>query len=98
MDIAKIREIQRLAIGDVRPDLTLLLDIPAEKGLERAIARGGAARYERMNIDMHHRIRDGFLEMASVEPERFEVVDAQDKADAIEIQIRNCIERRFGLN
>ncbi len=98
MDIAKIREIQRLAIGDVRPDLTLLLDIPAEKGLERATARGEAARYERMDIDMHHRIRNGFLKMASAEPERFEVVDALGKADAIEIQIRNCIERRFGLN
>ena len=98
MDIAMIREIQRLAIGDVRPDLTLLLDISAEEGLGRAAARGDAARYERMDIDMHHRIRDGFLEMASNEPERFEVVDAQDKADAIENQIRNCIERRFGLN
>ena len=98
MDIAKIREIQRLAIGDVRPDLTLLLNIPAEEGLERAAARGEAARYERMDIDMHHRIRDGFLEMASVEPERFAVFDAQGTVDTIEIQIRNCIERRFGLN
>jgi len=98
MDIAIIREIQRLAIGDVRPDLTLLLDISAEEGLGRAAARGDAARYERMDIDMHHRIRDGFLEMASNEPERFDVIDAQGTVDAIENQIRNCIERRFGLN
>ena len=98
MDISIIREIQRLAICDVRPDLTLLLDIPAEEGLGRAAARGNAARYERMDIDMHHRIRDGFLEMASNEPDRFEVIDAQGTVDAIENQIRNCIERRFGLN
>ncbi len=98
MDITKIREIQRLAIGDVRPDLTLLLDIPAEEGLNRAAARGEAARYERMDINIHHRIRDGFLEIASNEPERFEVIDAQGSVDAIENQIRNCIERRFGLN
>ncbi len=98
MDISVIREIQRLAIGDVRPDLTLLLDIPAEEGLGRAAARGGAVRYESMDIDMHHRIRDGFLEMASNEPNRFEVIDAQGTVDAIENQIRNCIERRFGLN
>ena len=98
MDISIIREIQRLAIGDVRPDLTLLLDIPAEKGLGRAEARGDAARYERMDIDMHHRIRDGFLQMVSNEPERFEVIDAQGTVDAIENQIRNCIYRRFGLS
>ena len=98
MDITKIREIQRLAIGDVRPDLTLLLDIPAEEGLNRAAARGEAARYERMDINIHRRIRDGFLELASNEPERFEVIDAQGSVDAIENQIRNCIERRFGLN
>jgi len=98
MDISIIHEIQLLAIGDVRPDLTLLLDIPAEEGLNRAAARGEAARYERMDIDMHHRIRDGFLEMASNEPERFDVIDAQGTVDAIENQIRNCIERRIGLN
>ena len=98
MDISIIHEIQRLAIGDVRPDLTLLLDIPAEEGLGRAAARGEAARYERMDIDMHQRIRKGFLEMAVAEPERFEVVDAQGTVEAIEIQIRNCIERRIGLN
>ena len=66
------------AIGDFRPDLTLILDLPVEIGLDRARRRsGGEDRYENMGVDFHRRLRDGFLEIANREPERCIVIDAE---------------------
>lgn len=94
----KIGMLQDVAIGSFKPDLTILLDIPVEEGLRRALSRGGAARYEQMDISMHVKIRDGFLEMAAEEPNRFIQIDASQSVAAIETKIKNCIVERFGLN
>lgn len=79
------------------PDLTILMDIPVEIGLERALARGEAARYERMERSMHNRIRAGFLELARKHADRYEVIDATRSIEDIEAEIKNCIVRHFGL-
>ena len=98
LDLAVIAQLQGIAIGDFIPDLTILLDISVEDGLARAASRGGAARYEQMDISMHHRIRGGFLQMAAAEPNRFVIVDAGQSFDAVSEEIKNCIAGRFGLN
>ncbi len=85
-------------VGDFEPDLTILLDIAVERGLRRALSRGGAARYEQMDTSMHERIRAGFLEMARNQADRFVIVNADRPIEVIETEIRNCIDRRFGLN
>ncbi len=77
-----IEQLTRFAIGEIKPDLTLILDLPPEIGLERAKARGqgGASpaedRYEQMGAEFHQALRDGFLEIAKREPGRCTVIDA----------------------
>ncbi|MBT5496437.1 MAG: dTMP kinase [Alphaproteobacteria bacterium] len=98
LDLAVIAQLQEIAVGNFIPDLTILLDISVEDGLARAASRGGAARYEQMDISMHLRIREGFLKMAAAEPDRFVIVDAGQSIDAVSVEIKNCIAGRFGLN
>ncbi len=89
-----------LAIGDTRPDLTVILDVPLDVGLARAQERDGddANRYERMDQDFHQRIRDGFLDIAKREPERCVVIDATADADTVHAKILDAVKRRLGLS
>ena len=98
LDLAVIDQLREIAVGNFIPDLTILLDISVEDGLARAALRGGAARYEQMDISMHLRIRNGFLQMAAAEPNRFVIVDAGQSIDVVSTEIKNCIAGRFGLN
>ncbi|MFC0387918.1 dTMP kinase [Muricoccus vinaceus] len=65
-----------LALGPLRPDLTLVLDLPPGRGMERALSRGDANRYEMQGADFHERVRAGFLAIAAAEPSRCAVLDA----------------------
>lgn len=61
LDRALIEQLVEVTMGRFRPDLTLILDLPVEEGLRRAGGRGGAEdRYERMGLDFHQRLRQGF--------------------------------------
>ena len=72
-----------LTLDGVWPDLTLLLDLPAEAGLARAAARGETNRYETLGLEFHRRIRAGFLAQAAADPRRFRVIDATRPLDAV---------------
>ena len=72
-----------LALGTLRPDLTLVLDVPPDQGMDRALARGDANRYERQGGDFHARIRDAFLGIAAAEPARCAVLDASRPASEV---------------
>lgn len=79
------------------PNLTLILDLPAEVGLHRAEARGGAARFESKGLEFHQRLRAGYLEIARKEPERCVVVDADADLDAVTAAIGEAVSQRLGL-
>ncbi len=80
LDLATVREVNRLGTLGLMPDLTVLLDIPAEEGLSRKKGKS-RDRYEQEDIAFHRRVRDGYLRLAEEEPERWLVVDAtQPKA------------------
>lgn len=84
VEVGKITAIHRAAIGDFKPDLTLILDVPVDVGLERVAARGGTElRYESMEKDFHERLRKGFLEIAKEDPKRCHVINASRDAQAI---------------
>lgn len=88
--------LQQAALGDFRPDLTLILDLPVELGLDRAAARrGGEDRYERMDTSFHHRLRDGFLDIARREPERCVVIDASRSLDEVHAAILDAVDARL---
>ncbi|MCW8836873.1 MAG: dTMP kinase [Rhodospirillales bacterium] len=84
-------------VGDFRPDLTLILDIPVEEGLRRARSRnGGEDRYERMDISFHERIRQAFLDIAKCNADRCVVMDASSGIEGVQSAIRKEISNRFG--
>ena len=84
----------KLAVGDFKPDLTLILDLPETKGLERAQARGeGQDRYERMGLDFHNRLRQGFLTLALQDPEHCQVIDADQTPEQVHAAIVQQVTR-----
>jgi dTMP kinase len=74
LNLETIEEINDLATNDTKPDLTILLDIPAPKGLDRKKARS-KDRFEAEDIPFHRKVRDGYLQMAATEPQRWLVID-----------------------
>jgi dTMP kinase len=83
-------------LQDTRPDLTLVLDLPAERGLERAGLRGGAeARFEAKGLAFHQRLREAFLAIAGAEPDRCAVIDAQAAPDAVSEAIWAAVQARL---
>ncbi|MFV1852416.1 MAG: dTMP kinase [Thalassospira sp.] len=83
-----IRNLWNLAIGDFKPTLTLIFDLPIEVGLERAGARfanvsAAEDRFERMGLEFHQRLRDGFKEIATTEASRCRVIDANGDVETV---------------
>ena len=95
--LADLRVLERAATGGLRPDLTLVLDLPAEAGLERKPA-ADQTRFELgFNLDFHRRVRDGFLALAAAEPDRFAVIDASATLDEVWEQVRLVVRERLAL-
>ncbi|MBI09659.1 MAG: dTMP kinase [Rhodospirillaceae bacterium] len=94
----KIEALQSLAIGLLKPDLTLILDLPVEAGLARAGSRGdNETRYERMANGFHQRLRDGFLDIAMREPDRCVVIDATQDIDSVQKMVRQAVAKKLGM-
>jgi dTMP kinase len=97
-DLTEIESLYRLAVGDFRPDLTLILDLPVEIGLARAAARSGPEnRFERLGRDFHERVRRGFHQIASDEPARCVLVDADAPLPAVQQHIIDAVMQRLGV-
>ena len=94
---AVIDGLHATVLGSLRPDLTLILDVPVATGLGRHGTRG-RQRYEQMTEAFHERVRAGFLELARAEPDRCVVVDATRPADVVADAIRDLVARRFGVD
>jgi dTMP kinase len=79
-----VAALETFVLEDVRPDLTLVLDLPVDQGLERAHRRGGAeARFEAKGHAFHQRLREAFLEIARGEPHRCVVLDATQPREVV---------------
>jgi dTMP kinase len=88
VDRAAIAALEALVQGRLRPDLTLLFDVPAEVGLERARRRNHEAdRFEQEAVEFFERVRAGYLEIARREPARVRVVDASRTEAAIALEV-----------
>jgi dTMP kinase len=90
-----IERIDRAVVGLDQPDLTLVFDLPVETGLERAQARGGDARFEAKGVTFHQRLRDSFLELAAMRPERCVLIDAAADLDAVTERVWREVEFRL---
>jgi len=97
LDLGVIDRLYGLAVGDFRPDLTLILDLPVEVGLARAAARRGMeTRYESLPRAFHDRVRTGFLEIARREPERCVVVDSNRETEHVAQDVVRAVIERLG--
>lgn len=98
LPLDQLAALQHFAIGDFRPDLTLILDLPVPEGFARAARRPRRAdRFERLDHEFHERLRQGFRAIAAAEPERCVVIDAAGDVDAVHRAILAVIARRFGV-
>jgi dTMP kinase len=99
-----VREICRLASRGLSPRLTLLFDLPVEKGLERAFCRIAGRkedsredRFELEHLDFHHRIREGYLTIARQEPGRVKIIDASRDIESTRREVRSILSSFLGV-
>ncbi|HEX3916019.1 MAG TPA: dTMP kinase [Caulobacteraceae bacterium] len=91
-----IQALERYVLGELRPDLTLILDLPVEAGMARVAERTHAeTRFEAKGEAFHQRLREGFLAIARVEADRCEVIDASAPLDDVEAAIWAAVEARL---
>jgi dTMP kinase len=83
-----VRMLSRWATQGLRPDLTVLLDLPPEVGLARAKGRAAADRMESESLDFHRRVRQTFRALAETEPDRYLVLDARRPVDELAGAVR----------
>jgi len=95
--LAVVDRMHAPVLGDLRPDLTILLDIDPVLGLERRSRAGAGGRFEAKGVDFHKKVRAGFLELAEREPDRFLTLDAGLPEMTLAAMIREAVGRRFGL-
>jgi dTMP kinase len=103
-----VAALHRLVLGEFTPDLTLILDLPVEQGLQRAQARHAAQvsaqasgavedRYERMGLAFHETLRRAFHDIAAREPQRCRIIDAAGSPDAVADALWQAVAARFDL-
>ena len=96
LDLRALQTITAFATGGLRPDLTLLLDLPAEDGLRRRKRGGQWNRLDAYDLAFHQRVRQGYFALADAEPERWVRVDATQPLDAVHAAIREAVDARLG--
>jgi dTMP kinase len=93
-----IKALERVSVGDLRPNLTLVLDVPAELGLRRAAGRRGRSspdRFEAEKLDFHERLRQAYLMLAAAEPDRCVIVDASAPKKMVAKRIWQAVNSRL---
>jgi dTMP kinase len=99
LDYAFIARLEQIVLGPTRPDLTLILDVPAEQGLARAAKRRSAGavpdRFEGEGVAFHDTLRHAFLEIADEEPERCVVIEASASEEEVADAIWDVVSRRL---
>ncbi len=93
---AFIETIDEMVVAGTDPDLVIVMDMPPEIGLKRALARGDIEnRFEFKGLAFHERLRQGFLDRASQNPSRYRVIDADRTIDAIAADIWSVVTAHF---
>jgi dTMP kinase len=91
-----IATLEGLVHGDLQPDLTILLDLPVEQGLQRASERSESDRFESESVAFFERVREAYLERAREAPQRFALIDASRSEAEVRAQIESELSRRLG--
>jgi len=98
LKLPDLHALQRIALGDFAPDLTLILDLPVAEGLARAAQRpGDADRFERLDRNFHERLRRGFLEIAADNPGRCVIINAAGDVDGVHRAVLAAVSARLDV-
>ena len=97
-----IDSLYSLTADNIEPDLTLIFDLEPEVGLKRAIDRNRSLsldedRYERMNIEFHRKLREGFLDIAKNNPKRCRIVNAQGSLENVASRVWEEVSKKFSF-
>lgn len=93
-----VNALQRVTIGDLKPDLTFILDVPVEVGLQRAAVRRGSAtadRFEAEGIKFHQDLRDAYRRIAAEDPARCVLIDATADPDTVAARIWSALREHL---
>ncbi len=92
-----LNAMQRVTIGDLKPDLTIILDIPVDVGMQRAAARRGSGvpdRFESEDLQFHQGLRDAYRQIAADDPRRCVLIDANAEADTVADRVWVAVRER----
>ena len=89
----RIAELEAWVQGDLRPDMTLILDLPVAVGLERAGKRSEPDRFELEKYDFFNKVRDTYLSRAHAQPERYQIIDAAPAIEVVQKTIQSVLEK-----
>ncbi|MGD0025502.1 MAG: dTMP kinase [Xanthobacteraceae bacterium] len=98
VDQRLIKGLERVCIGDLLPDLTLILDLPVEAGLERLALRRGDSkpdRFEAENVEFHEKLRQAYLALAAAEPQRCVIIDASGAKEDVARRVWAVVNTRL---
>jgi dTMP kinase len=98
VDPGVLNAIQRVTIGDLKPDLTIILDIPVEVGMQRAAARrgdGAPDRFEAEDVKFHEGLRDAYRQIAAAEPQRCVLIDANAATAVVAGRVWKAVRDRL---
>ena len=91
----KITQLKKWVHEDLKPDLTLLFDLPIHISLSRLKSNGNLDKFEKESADFHTRIRNSYLALAKKEPKRFEIIDSSQHINSIEKEIYRVLDKLF---
>lgn len=95
---AVLNAMERVTIGDLKPDLTVILDVPVEVGMRRAAARRGSGapdRFEAEDLRFHQDLREAYRQIAADEPQRCILIDANADASTVAASVWAALRDRF---
>ncbi len=98
IEIEPLRVLVTFATGGLKPDLTLLLDVDVETGLRRKELKGEWNRLDAYDLEFHHRVRSGYLNLVREEPERWVVIDASQEPGKVQEEMRWAVAKRLRIN
>lgn len=96
LSLARIAELESLVQGELRPGITLLLDLPVAQGMARAAARSEKDRFESEQQEFFERVRQAYRDRAVADPQRFRVIDASRSLPEVEASIRQVLDAWLG--
>jgi dTMP kinase len=98
LPLEQVRAVINFATGELKPDLTLLLDVDVELGLQRRSRGGGWNRLDAYTLDFHRRVRQGYHQLAQAEPQRWAIIDATLAPELVQEALRRIVVDRLGLH